>query len=221
MRIEWNRSGEHFFEAGVDQGVLYPTAGPGVPWNGLVGVDENTSGGDLTSLYYDGVKYRDVIASEDFDASLEAFAAPAEFAVCDGTKQLAPGFFATQQPRQSFGLSYRTLIGNDLEGTDYGYKLHLVYNCMASPSGRKNETLSNNVTPSTRTWAIHTVPPPAASFKPTAHVVLDSTQIDQFTMQQVEALLYGYANGDARLPTVDEIVQLLAKPITELITELV
>lgn len=221
MRIEWNKPGERFFETGVDQGVLYPRAGAGVPWNGLVAVNESSSGGELEGLYFDGVKFRDVQASEEFQATLEAFAAPAEFAACDGTKQLAPGLFVTQQPRQSFGLSYRTLIGNDLVGTDYGYKLHIVYNCTAGPSGRNNQTIAGSLSPSTRSWSIETVPPPATNFKPTAHIVLDSTKVDPFGMQQIEALLYGHDGGDARLPSVAEIVDILATPIPEFITEFI
>lgn len=221
MRIEWNKPGERFFETGVDQGVLYPRAGAGVPWNGLVAVNESTTGGEAEALYYEGVKYRDVFASEEFQATLEAFAAPAQFAACDGTKQLAPGLFVTQQPRESFGLCYRTMIGNDLVGVEYGYKLHLVYNCTAAPSGRNNKTISNSMSPETRTWTLHTVPPPATNFKPTSHLVLDSTLVNPFAMQQVEAILYGHDNGDARLPSVAEIVDLLATPVTELITEFV
>lgn len=223
-RIEWNKPGERFFEAGVNQGVLYPRVGPGVPWNGLVSVSESTSGGDLESLYYDGVKYLDVVAGEDFQAVLEAYSAPREFDASDGQKALSPGLFVTQQPRKTFGLSYRTLIGNDLVGQDYGYKLHIVYNCTASPSGRTNKTLAGNIAPDTRTWTINTVPPPASTFKPTAHIVLDSTLIDPFAMQQVEMLLYGRDADDERsallpyLPTVAQLVATLDTRIPEFIT---
>lgn len=209
-RIEWGLPGTRFFEAGVDQGVLYPRAGAGVPWNGLVSVDENHSGGDLEPLYFDGIKFRDFVAFEEFQATLEAYAAPAEFAACDGSRMLSPGFFATQQPRQTFGLSYRTLLGNDLVGTDYGYKLHLVYNCTAAPSSRRNQTLAGAANPSTRSWTIHTVPPPATTFKPTAHLVMDSTLIAPAKLEQVENLLYGHDTGDPYLPTVAELVAILS-----------
>lgn len=221
MRIEWNKPGERFFEAGVERGVLYPRLGPGVPWNGLVSVSENTSGGELESLYFDGVKYLDVLAAEDFQVQVEAFSAPAEFAPSDGTKMLSPGLFVSQQPRKTFGLCYRTLLGNDLVGTEYGYKLHIVYNCTASPSGRTNATISSNVTPGTRQWQINTVPPPSSTFKPTAHIVLDSTLIDPYAMEQVEAALYGHDNGAAYLPTVAEIVAILDTRIGEFITEFI
>lgn len=218
MRIEWNKPGERYFEAGVDRGVLYPRLGPGVPWNGLTAVSENTSGGDLESLHFDGVKYLDIVASEDFQAQIDAYSAPAEFAPSDGQKALSPGLFVTQQPRTTFGFCYRTLKGNDLEGTEYGYKIHVVYNCTASPSGRTNTTLGSTVSPGTRSWQINTVPPPANTFKPTAHLVLDSNLIDPFAMEQVEALLYGHDGAAPYLPTVAEIVATLDTRIPEFIT---
>lgn len=222
-RVEWNKPGERFFEAGVNQGVLYPRLGPGVPWNGLVSVAESVSGGDHEALYYEGVKYRDLISYEDFQATLEAYASPAEFAGCDGSKQISPGLFATQQPRQQFGLCYKTLLGNDLVGSDYGYKLHIVYNCTASPSGRTNATIAANVAPSTRSWQINTVPPPASTFRPTAHLVVDSTLVDPYLMEDLETVLYGrdatvdQAAIAAYLPTVAEIITLFSNSITEFI----
>lgn len=220
-RIQWNQPGQRFFEAGVDRGVLYPRTGPGVPWNGITSVSENSSGGELESLYFDGVKYLDVIASEDFSATLDAYMAPKEFAACDGQKQLSPGLFVTQQPRQTFGLCYRTLIGNDLVGEDFGYKLHIVYNCTASPSGRNNVTIGANTSPGTRSWVLNTVPPLSSTFKPTAHIVLDSTLVDPYAMQQIEALLYGHDGADAHLPSVAEIVATLDTRIGEFITEFI
>lgn len=221
MRIEWNKPGERFFEAGVDQGVLYPRVGPGVPWNGLTSVSEESSGGDFESLYFDGVKYLDVVASENFRATIDAYSAPAEFGPSDGQKALSPGLFVTQQPRRPFGFSYRTLKGNDLVGAALGYKIHIVYNCTAGPSSKSNVTLGSSVTPGTRSWTVETVPPPASTFKPTAHIVLDSTLIDPFMMAQVEGLLYGHDNGQPYLPTVAEIVAALDTRIGELITEFI
>lgn len=220
-RIEWNKAGERFFEAGVDRGVLYPRLGPGVPWNGLTSVSENTSGGDMESLYFDGIKYLDVVASEDFQATVDAYSAPAEFGPSDGQKALSPGLFVTQQPRKTFGLSYRTLKGNDLVGTEYGYKIHIVYNCTAAPSNKNNVTLGSSVTPGTRSWTIETVPPPASTFKPTAHIVLDSNLIEPFMMEQVEALLYGHDGAAPYLPTVAELVATLDTRIGELVTEFI
>ena len=226
-RVEWNKPGKHFFEAGVDHGVLYPRTGPGVPWNGLISVSENASGGEIEPLYYDGVKYLDVASGEDFQATLEAYSAPPEFAACDGQKSISPGLFVTQQPRQSFGLSYRTLLGNDLLGTNYGYKLHIVYNCTAAPSDRTNKTLAGEIDPSTRSWTLHTVPPPATTFRPTAHLVVDSTLVDPYLMEDLETLLYGRDATDTQealpaiLPTVSEIVMILSNPISEFIEDFI
>lgn len=221
VQIEWNAPGTRTFEAGVGRGVLYPKLGPGVPWNGLISVSESVVGGEVEAGYYEAVKYADFVSYEDFQATLEAYSAPPEFALCDGTRQLSPGLFVSQQPRQSFGLSYQTLIGNDLEGIDYGYKIHIVYNCTAAPSGRNNQTISGNVSPGTRSWTLHTVPPPASYFKPTAHIVLDSTLIDPYSMQQVEGILYGHVNGSPRLPSVSELVAVLDSKITEFVTEFI
>jgi hypothetical protein len=220
-RIDWNKAGERFFETGIDQVVLYPPLGPGVPWNGVTAVNEGNQGGDLEPLYFDGIKYMDFASSSDFQAQLDAFSAPAEFGPCDGQKQLSPGLFVTQQPRKTFGLCYRTLKGNDLIGTEYGYKLHLVWNCTAAPSGKNNSTISSTVTPDTRSWQINTVPPPATNFKPTAHIVLDSNLIEPYAMEQIEALLYGHDGADAYLPTVTEIVAVLDTRIPELVTEFI
>lgn len=222
-RVQWNMPGERFFEAGVDRGVLYPRIGQGVPWNGLVSVSEDTSGGDLEPLYFDGVKYRDLVANEDFSAQVDAFSAPPEFAAADGMKMLSPGLFVTQQPRQTFGMSYRTLIGNDLQGTEYGYKLHIVYNCTASPSSKSNQTLGATVTPMTRSWELNTVPPPANTFRPTAHLVIDSTMVNPYLLEDLETALYGRDATEtlpelqAYLPTVQEIIAILSNPITDLI----
>ena len=226
-RIEWNKPGQRFFEAGVDQGVLYPRGGPGVPWNGLVAVNEDSSGGDLESLYFDGVKYLDIASGEDFQATIEAYSAPAEFNASDGIKALAPGLFVTQQRRATFGLSYRALIGNDLQGQDYGYKLHIVYNCTASASARSNKTITGDISPNTRSWTINTVPPPATTFRPTAHLVIDSTLVDPYLMENLETVLYGRDETaelpavTPSLPTVAEVVLILSNQITELIEEFV
>lgn len=211
-RLTWNDAGERFFEAGLHRGVLYPKLGPGVAWNGLIGVDETPSGGEVESYYFDGVKYLDFVASEDYSATIDAFSAPAEFAACDGTKQLSPGLYVTQQPRQSFGLSYRTLIGNDLEGTDHAYKIHLVYNATAAPAGRSHKTLTNAVDPATRQWTIHTVPPKATTYKPTAHLIVDSRDLTSGKLEALENLLYGTSSTNPRLPTQAEVITLLAAP---------
>ena len=209
-RIEWNKSGERFFETGVDRGVLYPRVGPGVPWNGLTAVNEESSGGDLEPLYYDGVKYMDAVSAEDFGATIEAYSAPLAFAPSDGMKQLAPGMFATNQRRETFGFSYRTLRGNELVGTEYGYKIHIVYNATATPGARNNATIAERPTISTRSWSIVTVPPRANTFKPTAHIVLDSTLIAASKLAAVENVLYGTSSENPRLPSIGDIVSILS-----------
>lgn len=220
-RLVWNQVGDRFYETGVDHGVLYPLLGPGVPWNGLVSVSEDSSGGDVTPLFFDGVKYLDVVASENFQATIEAYAAPPEFAACDGSKVLSPGLYATQQPRKPFGFSYRTLIGNDLEETNHGYKLHIVYNATAAPSSRNYQTLSDNPSPNTRQWTVHTVPPASATHKPTAHFVIDSREIDPYMLEDLESFLYGREDREPRLLTQGEVVDILANRITEFIEELI
>lgn len=226
-RVEWNKPGERSFEAGIDQCVLYPKLGQGVPWNGLVSVSESTAGGELESLYFDGVKYLDIIAGEDFQATIEAFSAPIEFAAADGVKMISPGLFASQQPRETFGICYRTLKGNDLKGTALGYKLHIVYNCTASPAGRTNQTLSDTVAPGTLSWSVNTVPPVTNLFRPTAHLVVDSTLVDPYLMEDLETALYGRDASEAHselpayLPTVSEIIAILANPITEFIEDFI
>lgn len=209
-RIDWNKPGERTFEAGVDRGVLYPALGPGVPWNGLTAVNETRSGGDIEPLYYDGVKYLDLGSGEDFEATIDAYSAPAEFAPSDGQKALSPGLFVTQQPRKTFGFCYRTLMGNDLVGAEVGYKLHLVYNCTAAPSAKNNVTLGQNVSPGTRSWTISTVPPPASTYRPSAHLIVDSTKVEDIPMQVLEDLLYGDTDSAPRLPTVAEVVAVLS-----------
>lgn len=209
-RIEWNKPGERFFEAGVDRGVLYPKLGPGVAWNGLTAVGESTSGGDLEPLYYDGVKYLDLVAAEFFQATIDAYSAPAQFAAADGQKTLAPGLFASQQLRQTFGMSYRTLKGNDLVGENVGYKVHIVYNCTASPSSRSHVTIGASANPGTRSWTIDTVPPAATTFKPTAHLVVDSNLTTAAKLAALEDALYGTSTAAPYLPTVDQVVSMLA-----------
>ena len=209
-RIEWNQAGERFYEAGVDRGVLYPRQTSGVPWNGLVSVAETASGGESESFYFDGIKYYDFIAAENFQATITAFSAPEEFAGCDGTKVLSPGLMVTQQPRYPFGLSYRTFIGNDLEGTDYGYRLHLVYNATASPSSRMHSTMSDSPTANTRSWTINTVPPAASTYKPTAHFIIDSTKVNAAKLTTLENMLYGSFSGNAALPSQATVIATLS-----------
>lgn len=209
-QLEWNQTGKRFFETGVDRGVLYPRVGNGVPWNGLVGVNESSSGGDVESLYYDGVKYLDLIANEDFQAVIETYAAPPEFAISDGNKHIVNGLYVTQQRRQPFAFSYRTLLGNDLQGTELGYKLHLVWGCMASPSSKNNSTMSNTTNPGIRQWTVNTVAPASSTYKPSAHMVVDSTAAPEVKLQALEDILYGDETTNPRMPTQAQVIAMFA-----------
>lgn len=208
-RLTWGDVGTRFYETGADRGVLYLPGEPGVVWNGLTAVKESVSGGEPSAFYLDGIKYLNVAAAEDFQATLEALSAPSEFGVCDGTAQIANGLFITHQPRKTFGLSYRTKIGNDVDGVDHAYKLHLVYNCLAAPSERNNSTISDTLSPLALSWSITTVPKYISGNKPTAHLILDSRLIDPEDLEEIENLLYGTDIFIPSLPSPDELVEIL------------
>jgi hypothetical protein len=211
-RLSWNDDGERFFEAGVDRGVLYLDDADGVVWNGLISVDENPSGGEAVPYYIDGYKYAQPSSPEEFEATIEAYTYPREFASCDGTETMANGLFITQQNRKPFGLSYRTQIGNDVEGSGYGYKLHLVYNAQATPSQKTYSSFSDSTEALNFSWDITTRPKrfedPSFGVKYGAHLVLDSTLIYPWAMEAVEKVLYGTAEEAARLPTPQELLEL-------------
>jgi hypothetical protein len=212
--ITWSADGQRYFEAGVDRGVLYPRLGPGVPWNGLTAVSETPNGGGPIPFYADGYKYLNLSSAEEFQANLSAFSAPSEFGVCDGTQGVLNGLFITQQPREQFGLSYRTKVGNDTEGADHGYKLHLVYNCLASPSARNNQTLSKSVTPLSLSWDITTTPPDITGYRPSAHFVIDSRYTPDTLISQFEGMLYGTATTPSFLPTIPQLMALFNSLVT-------
>lgn len=212
-RLIWNAVGTRFFEAGVDRGVLYLDGQPGVPWNGLTGVSENASGGDAKPYYLDGVKYLNLAASEEFEATLTAFTYPTEFGACDGTASPRPGFFLTQQRRRSFGLSYRTKVGNDLVGEDFAYKLHLVFNALAEPTDKTHTTTGKDNDASEFSWKITTKPIAVPGYARTAHFVLDSRHIHPVTMGKLEDLLYGSELTGAAMPTFDQIITQLDEPV--------
>lgn len=205
-RLVWNAVGERKFEIGVDQGVLYLDDAAGVPWNGLVAVSETPSGGDVTPYYVDGVKYLNFAKAEEFEANLEAYTYPDEFGRCDGSVSVGNGLSVTQQPRKSFGLSYRSRVGNDLDGTDHGYKIHLLYNVMAEPTDRDHQTMSDSVDPFHFRWHLVTKPPRFSGYKPTAHFVIDSREVPADLLKQVADILYGSDDAAARLPSVDELI---------------
>jgi hypothetical protein len=209
-RLIWGADGERFFEAGVDRGVLYLHGIPGVPWNGLKAVSEAPSGGSPEPYYIDGMKYANVATAEEFNATLEAYSSPVEFAACDGSLQLAAGLFATQQPRKPFGLTYRTTVGNDLSGLSGGHKIHLVYNALASPSGRSNNSLTQSIDPLSLSWSISTKPPVATGYKATAHLVIETRELDPSVLLELEDALYGNLATTASLPTQAEIIALLS-----------
>lgn len=209
-RVTWGAPGERFYETGLDRGVLYPPLGPGVPWNGLVSVQEATSGGDPRSFYIDGVKYFNGASAEEFEATLEAYSCPVEFGFCDGTVSVLNGLFIGGQPRQNFGLSYRSLIGNELNGDNQEYKIHMVYNALAKPSDRVRKSFNETVEPSIFSWGITTTPPKIHGFRPTAHFVIDTRMTDSTRLSAIEDLLYGSAESQPRLPTLIELFEMFA-----------
>lgn len=206
-KLIWDADGERLFETGVDRGVLYPqVAGAypkGVAWNGLTGISESPSGAEPTPFYADNRKYLNMMSTEDFGAGIEAYTYPDEFEACDGTKEIKPGVYVGQQERQTFGLSYRTLIGNDESGTSHGYKLHLVYGCKASPSEKSYETVNETPDAITFSWDITTTPVDVPGCKPSATIVIDSTKVKAEELAALELILYGKdATIDPAAPAV-------------------
>ena len=189
-KIKWDQPGERFYETGVDQGVLYlydsenKTFGNGVAWNGLSAVNESPSGAEPTAIWADNIKYLNLMSAEEYAATIEAYTYPDEFEECDGTRKVAHGASIGQQPRKLFGFCYRTLIGNDTEGTEAGYKLHLVYNCLASPSERSHSTVNDSPEAQTMSWSVSTTPIPVEGFKPTACVEIDSRDFNTTALQE-------------------------------------
>lgn len=207
-RFVWDQVGKRPYETGADRGVLY-LDDFGYVWNGLISVSEEPTGGEISSYYIDGVKFLSVTSTEDFAATIEAFSSPPEFAACDGSKAIYSGLIVTQQRRKPFGFSYRTLIGNDAN-PEVGYKIHLVYNALAGPSTRQNNTLNDNPNPSTYSWKIDAVPPLmlGSGFKPTAHFIIDSTTIPAEVLTTIEDILYGNESDDPRMPSQAELLEL-------------
>ena len=217
-KLVWDQTGEHYYETGVKMGVLYPqsnsgTYPKGVVWNGLTAVTESPSGAEATPLYADDTKYLNLYSAEEFGATIEAYTYPDEFAECDGSAEVATGVTIGQQKRKAFGLCYRTTIGNDTEGNDHGYKIHIIYGAMASPSEKAYATINDSPEAITFSWEVTTTPVSVSGFKPTASVTIDSTKVDEAKLKQLEAILYGdngsSSTADARLPLPDEIVTLI------------
>ena len=214
-RLSWDQTGERLYETGVKQGVLYPqdTSGKypkGVAWNGLTGVTESPSGAEATALYADDIKYLNLMSIEEFGATIEAYTYPDEFAECDGSASLAKGVSIGQQKRKAFGLCYRTVLGNDVDSNDFGYKLHIIYGAMAAPSEKPYATVNDSPEAITFSWEITTTPVSVSGLKPTASIVIDSTKANAEKLAALEAILYGSNDTEARLPLPDEIATLMA-----------
>lgn len=223
MKLVWDKTGEHYYETGVKNGVLYPmsasgTYPKGVAWNGLTAITESPSGAEATALYADDIKYLNLMSNEEFGATVEAYTYPDEFAECDGSASLTEGVYIGQQARKTFGLCYRTTLGNDSKGNDYGYKLHIIYGAMASPSEKAYSTINDSPDAITFSWELSTTPVAVANFKPTASLTIDSTKVDSQKLASLEEILYGkdgtgedHSTGavDPRLPLPDEIANLM------------
>lgn len=213
-RLVWDKTGERLYETGVKQGVLYPiseegTYPKGVAWNGLTGVTESPSGAEATALYADDIKYLNLISAEEFGATVEAYTYPDEFAVCDGSAEIAPGVMAGQQDRKMFGLCYRTAVGNDTDSSAHGYKLHLIYGAQAAPSEKGYSSINDSPEAITFSWEIKTTPVSIEGLKPTASLTIDSTKADAAKLKALEDILYGSDETEARMPLPDEIATLM------------
>lgn len=215
-KLVWDKTGEHLYETGVDHGVLYfPDASgaykDGVAWNGLTSVTESPSGAEATGQYADNIKYLNLISAEEFGATIEAFTYPEEFEAANGNKELvdASGVYIGQQARSVFGFCYRTMIGNDTDGQEHGYKLHLVYGCQVTPSEKNYQTINDSPEAMTLSWELSTTPVNVTGHKPTALLVIDSTKVNSTKLAKIEAKLYGDESNGAVLPTPDEIAEIL------------
>ena len=211
-KLVWDKTGERLYETGVKYGVLYVQEGgiypKGVAWNGLTAVTESPSGAEASPLYADDIKYLNLLSTEEFGASIEAYTYPDEFMQCDGSASLATGVYIGQQARKTFGMCYRTVLGNDVENNEYGYKLHLIYGALAAPSEKAYATINDSPEAITFSWEVTTTPVEVAGHKPTASVTIDSTKVDADKLKALEAILYGSEDAEARLPLPDEIATL-------------
>ena len=212
-RLVWDQTGERQYETGVKNGVLYiPTEGvynKGVAWNGLTAFTESPSGAEATPLYADDTKYLNLMSTEEYGCTIEAYTYPDEFAQCDGSAEIAKGVSIGQQSRKTFGLSVKTTLGNDTEGNDFGYKLHIVYGALASPSEKGYATINDSPEAITFSWEVTTTPVSVAGFKPTASITIDSTKADKTKLKALEDILYGGTETEPRLPLPDEIASLM------------
>ena len=213
-KLVWDQSGKRLYETGVDHGVLYPiqTGGvysKGVARNGLTAVTESPSGADVNDIYADNMKYLGLVGAEKFGATVEAYTYPDEFAECDGSVELVKGATIGQQNRKVFGMVYRTVIGNDVDGNEHGYKLHLIYGATAAPSEKAYNTINEDPEAITFSWELSTTPVNVTGHKPTASLTIDSTKADPTKLAELEKILFGDTETEPRLPLPDEIAQLL------------
>lgn len=209
VRISWDNLGERVYEAGIDRCVLYVGSDPGVPWNGVVSIQENPTGGAPSAYYFEGQKYLQTPAPEEFAATITAFTYPDAFGVCDGSEPVVVGMYIQHQPRKQFGLSYRTLVANDVADTNFAYKIHLIYNALAAPAQRDHKTLSDQSNISNFVWNITTVPQEFGGFKSSAHVIIDTRFINAGAVALIENILYGDSTDDARIPSISELMSII------------
>lgn len=216
-KLVWDESGKRIYETGVQKGVLYVqneggTYPKGVAWNGLTAVTESPSGAEATPLYADDIKYLELRSAEEFGATIEAYTYPEEFEACDGSASLAKGVSIGQQDRKAFGLCYRTVVGNDVQGNAHGYKLHLIYGAVASPSEKAYATVNDSPEAVTFSWEITTTPVEIDGFKPTASITIDSTKVNPTKLAELEKKLYGDTSTEAQLPLPSEVKTIFAEP---------
>ena len=216
--ITWDETGKRFYETGVDHGVLYPISEsgkytPGVAWNGLTALTETPEGAEIEDLYADNIKYLSLLSAETFGGTIEAYTYPDEFMECDGSKELSAGVVAYQQTRKTFGLCYRTVLGNDVDGNDKGYKLHLIYGCKASVSERAYSTINDSPEAITFSWEFKSTPVTIAKqgFKPTSCIIIDSTKVAKEKMTLLENKLYGDVSTEPELPLPDEVLSIIGE----------
>ena len=216
-RLEWDKTGEKLYEIGVQKGVLYVREGnaypAGVVWNGLTAVTESPSGAEATSLYADDIKYLNLVSAEEFGATIEAYTYPEEFEACNGAASPTDGVYLGQQERKTFGLCYRTTIGNDVDNTSHGYKLHLIYGALAAPSEKAYTTINDSPEAITFSWEVTTTPENVTGYKPTASITIDSTKVDPVKLTALENILYGSEEAEARLPLPDEVISTIGEKL--------
>ena len=213
-KLEWDKSGEKLYETGVKNCALYVFRNnkydKGIAWNGITGITESPSGAEASPLYADDIKYLNLISNEDFGATLEAYTYPKEFEECDGTAEISKGVSIGQQNRKTFGLAYKTTLGNDVDGNSHGYKIHIIYGCLAAPSEKAYASINDSPEAITFSWELSTTPVEVKGFKPTSTITIDSTKIEAEKLKKLEDKLYGSETGEATLLLPNEIMALLS-----------